>query len=167
MIVDSLLVPQCVYRPGTFTGLMILYESNYIKLHQLIAELEWPNGAVVSSTPRDNDLHAEIVRREPYTTTLRLTYWFDDTGGAQAPDPDIVVRIYHDARLVEAVSSGEAHRHAKLRELAGTCYAELDRRWRLNMLLNKWLDYLFEAGHSLGSVDRAHSEAPVAARSLL
>jgi len=35
MLVDSLLVPQCVYRPGTFTGLMTLYESNYIKLHQL------------------------------------------------------------------------------------------------------------------------------------
>ena len=99
MVVDSLIVPQCVYRPGTFTGLMTLYESNYIKLHQLVPALEWPAAAIVSSTPRDNDLHAEIVRREPYTTTLRLTYWFDDAGIAVA-DPDIVVRIYHDARLV-------------------------------------------------------------------
>ena len=118
MVVDSLLVPQCVYRPGTFTGLMTLYESNYIKLHQLAATFEWPADAIVSSSPRDNDLHAEIVRREPYTTTLRLTYWFYDATAWRAPDPDIVVRIYHDARLVEAVSSGEAHRHAKLRELA-------------------------------------------------
>jgi uncharacterized protein len=154
MLVDSLLVPQCIYRPGTFTGLMTLYESNYIKLHQLASALEWPADAIVSSSPRDNDLHAEIVRREPYTTTLRLTYWFDHAG-VSAPDPDIVVRIYHDARLVEAVSSGEAHRHAKLRELAKTSNGELDRRWRLNMLLNKWLDYLFEVGHSLGAVERA------------
>jgi uncharacterized protein len=156
MVVDSLLVPQCVYRPGTFTGLMTLYESNYIKLHQLVSALEWPAAAIVSSTPRDNDLHAEIVRREPYTTTLRLTYWFDDAGMAVA-DPDIIVRIYHDARLVEAVCSGEAHRHAKLRELAKSSSDELDRRWRLNMLLNKWLDYLFEVGHTLGNTERALS----------
>jgi uncharacterized protein YqiB (DUF1249 family) len=155
MVVDSLLVPQCVYRPGTFTGLMTLYESNYIKLRQLVSELDWPAGAIVSSSPRDNDLHAEIVRREPYTTTLRLTYWFDDACGASAPDPDIVVRIYHDARLVEAVSSGDGHRHEKLRELARSGHSELDRRWRLNMLLNKWLDYLFEVGHSLGGAERA------------
>ena len=156
MVVDSLLVPQCIYRPGTFTGLMTLYESNYIKLHQLAAALDWPADAIVSSSPRDSDLHAEIVRREPYTTTLRLTYWFDDAGVAVA-DPDIVARIYHDARLVEAVCSGEAHRHAKLRELAKGSNAELDRRWRLNMLLNKWLDYLFEAGHSLGGSERSLS----------
>jgi uncharacterized protein YqiB (DUF1249 family) len=156
MVVDSLLVPQCVYRPGTFTGLMTLYESNYIKLHQLASTLDWPADAIVSSSPRDNDLHVELVRREPYTTTLRLTYWFDDAG-VPAADPDIVVRIYHDARLVEAVSSGEAHRHAKLRELAKSSNDELDRRWRLNMLLNKWLDYLFEVGHTLGGTVRAVS----------
>jgi len=157
MVVDSLLVPQCIYRPGTFTGLMTLYESNYIKLNQLATALEWPADAMVSSSPRDNDLYAEIVRREPYTTTLRLTYWFDDADGVAAPDPDIVVRVYHDARLVEAVSSREAHRHTKLRELAFRSNAELDRRWRLNMLLNKWLDYLFEVGHSLTPAERALS----------
>ena len=157
MVVDSLLVPQCIYRPGTFTGLMTLYESNYIKLHQLAAVLDWPADAIVSSSPRDSDLHAEIVRREPYTTTLRLTYWFPEEGGVSAPDPDIVVRIYHDARLVEAVSSAEPHRHAKLREWTRAGRTELDRRWRGNMFLNKWLDYLFEVGHSLGSAERALS----------
>jgi hypothetical protein len=155
MVVDSLLVPQCVYRPGTFTGLMTLYESNFIKLQQLVAALEWPGDVLVSSSPRDHDLYAEIVRREPYTTTLRLTYWFQDGGGTAVPDPDIIVRVYHDARLVEAVSSRDAHRHTKLRELAGSSNAELDRRWRLNMLLNKWFDYLFEVGHRLNSEERA------------
>src|SRR5688572_2567589 len=156
MVVDSLLVPQCIYRRGTFTGLMTLYESNYIKLQQLASAMTWPAETIVSSSPRDKDLHVEIVRREPYTTTLRLTYWFDDAGIAVA-DPDLVVLVYHDARLVEAVSSGETHRHVKRRELAKSSTAELDRRWRLNMLLNKWLDYLFEVGHTLGATDRALS----------
>ncbi len=149
MLVDSLIVPQCVYRPGTFTGLMSLYESNYIKLRQLAAELEWSADAVVSAPIRDHALHAEILRREPYTTTLRLTYWLADDGGSVVAEPDLVLRIYHDARLVEAVTCAESLRHTKLRELARGSHTELGRRWQLNMLLNKWLDYLFEAGHSL------------------
>lgn len=158
MLVDGLIVPQCVYRPGTFTGLMTLYESNYIKLGLLTPTYEWPKDVLVSSSARDNDLYAEIVKREPYTTTMRLTYWFQEADGASLADPDLVLRIYHDARLVEAVTSGEAHRHAKLRELAGNgSSAELDRRWRLNMILNKWLDYLFEVGHSLNGGGHALS----------
>ena len=148
MLVDSLIVPQCIFRPGTFTGLMSLYESNYIKLRSLAGDLDWPAVSIVSVSARDQALHADVLRREPYTTTLRLTYWFDD-GGAAVPEPDLVLRIYHDARLVEAVSSAESHRHAKLREWARAGRTELDRRWRRNMFLNKWLDYLFEVGHSL------------------
>ena len=156
MLVDSLIVPECVYRPGSFTGLMTVYESNYLKLSHLTTEFDWSGWTMVSKSARDNDLHAQLLRREPYTTTLRLTYWFADAGASVA-DPDVVVRIYHDARLVEAVRSGDAHRHAKLRELAKSSNDELDRRWRLNMLLNKWLDYLFEVGHNLSGAGRALS----------
>jgi uncharacterized protein len=148
-LIDSLIVPQCVYRPGSFTGLMTIYESNYIKLRQLTAEFDWPGVSMRSSSPRDSDLHAQLLRREPYTTTLQLTYWFEEPNGVWVPDPDLTLRIYHDARLVEAVGGRDKHSHHKLRELAGGSGAELDRRWRMNMMLNKWLDYLFEVGHSL------------------
>jgi uncharacterized protein len=155
-LIDSLIVPQCVYRPGTFTGLMTIYESNYIKLRQLTAEFDWSGPSMCSSSPRDSDLHAQLLRREPYTTTLQLTYWFEEPNGAWVPDPDLTLRIYHDARLVEAVAGRDKHSHHKLRELAGGSGAELDRRWRMNMMLNKWLDYLFEVGHCLnGSTERS------------
>lgn len=149
MLVDSAIVPQCVYRPGTFTGLMTLYESNYIKLDHLARGFRWAGDRKISRASRDSDLHAEIIRRAPYTTTLRLTYWFRDPDGTFVPDPDLSLQIYHDARLVEAVDGADRHRHAKLRELARSSGTELDRRWRINMMLNKWLDYLFEVGHGL------------------
>lgn len=157
MLVDSLIVPQCVYRPGTFTGLMTLYESNYIKLDQLTTAFDWTGSSMVSASARDRDLHADILRREAYTTTLRLTYWFHEADGVVVPDPDLIVRIYHDARLVEAVTGRDRHCHHKLRELAGGSGAELDRRWRVNMMLNKWLDYLFDVGHSLNRNGRSLS----------
>jgi len=159
VVVDSLIIPECIFRPGSFTGLMTVYESNYIKLSQLMTSFDWQNDAMRSSSPRDCDLHGTVLRREPYTTTLQLTYWFEEPDGIWVPDPDLTVRVYHDARLVEAVAGREGLRHHKLRELASDSSAELDRRWRMNMMLNKWLDYLFEVGHAL----RGHAEEPLRA----
>lgn len=148
MLVDSLIVPECVYRPGSFTGLMTLYESNYLKLDKLIADIQPTDSNWVSSVPGDCDLHLEMVLREPYTSTLKLTYWFDDDARQRVPDPDLTVRIYHDAALVEALGGRQTHRHHVLAALARSHAGELDRRWRLNMMLNKWLDYLLDSGHS-------------------
>lgn len=148
MLVDSQIVPECVYRPGSFTGLMTIYESNYLKLDRLIGDVSPERWEWVSKVPGDCDLHLEYVRREPYTTTLKLTYWFEVGGGERVPDPDLTVRIYHDARLVEAVGARDSHRHHLLRRLAEAHSVELGRRWRHNIMLNKWLDYLLEMGHS-------------------
>ena len=149
MLIDSFIVPQCVYRPGTFTGLMTLYESNFIKLKQLIPDAGAFAGRAVSCSPCDCDLHLELLRRERYTTTLKLTYRFEDVPGEWVSDPDVMLRVYHDAMLVEAVTGcSPSSRHIKLQELAGSTHAlELDRRWRNNILLNKWLDYLLDMGH--------------------
>ena len=151
MLVDSLIVPQCVYRPGSFTGLMTVYESNYLKLHHLIGKFPDRKAIRRSSTPPDCDLHLEVLRREPYTTTLQMTYWFEERSTEHAvervADPDLTVRVYHDARLAEAVAARFVHRHPMLRDLDPARTAELDRRWRINMMLNKWLDYLVDMGH--------------------
>ena len=162
MLVDSLLVPECIYRPGSFSGLMTVYESNFIKLASLFADLDdlSPEGSWVSRGTQDLDLYAEVQQREPYTTTLKLTYWFTEgftegfneglEGAEQqpVPDPDLVLRVYHDARLVEALAGREDHHHAKLREIARRHSLELGRRWRNNIMLNKWLDYLLDMGHA-------------------
>ncbi len=155
MLADSLIVPECVYRPGSFSGLMTVYESNFIKLARLIDDLHelGPESTRVSCCSRDLDLHVEVQLREPYTTTLRLTYWFEEALEAgrpePVPDPDLIVRVYHDARLAEAVAGREDHQHAKLREIAMRHSLELGRRWRNNIMLNKWLDYLLDMGHAL------------------
>jgi hypothetical protein len=146
---DSLIIPECIYRPGSFTGLMTIYESNFLKLKQLTANFTGSVPEIVSSSARDCDVHLTLLKREPYTTTLKLTYWFREADGTVVPDPDLTLRVYHDARLVEAVAGRERHRHHKLREIALPADTELDRRWRINMMLNKWLDYLLDVGHSL------------------
>ncbi len=156
MIADSMIVPQCVYRPGSFTGLMTLYESNYIKLSQLISEFDsFPDAherLAVSCSEEDCDLHLAVKRRRPYTTTLKLTYLFaldepDACPGESIPDPDLWVHIYHDARLVEARRPRVRLTSPMFAATTPAWSRELEWRWQDNMMLNKWLDYLVLRGH--------------------
>lgn len=137
-------------KAGSFRGLMSLYESNWRRLAQLLgpARLRDAPDEVVSAVPEDLDLHLRVADRSPYTTTFRLTYFFDDSDDTDA-DPDITVRIYHDARLAEALSCRRIHhRHRLLGRYATDAQDELARRWQRNVLLNKWLEYCLERGHS-------------------
>ena len=147
MLLDSQLVPQTIVRPRSFVGLMTLYESNFLRLRQLIPEVERLDGYYRSSVAGDCDLHLEILDRSRYTVTLSLSYFFM-VDGTRIADPDMRIRAYLDGYLAEAMSlSGDHHRHAELRRLTRAHRAELDSRWRRNIVLNKWLEYLMDQGH--------------------
>ncbi len=125
---------------------MALYESNYLRLLQLIPELNRLDGYYRSSVAGDCDLHVEILERSRYTVTLSLSYFFveDDV---RIADPDMKIRLYLDGKLAEAMRFSGDHRHSELRRLCRVHRHELDSRWRRNMVLNKWLDYLMDKGH--------------------
>ncbi len=148
MLLDSHLVPETIAKPRSFVGLMSLYESNYLRLFRLIPELERLDGCFRSRVAGDCDLHVEILERCRYTVTLSLTYHFETDDGLLI-DPDMTIRAYLDGKLAEvmAMANGERGRHTTLRQLVRQHRKELDRRWRRNVVLNKWLDYLSEQGH--------------------
>ena len=146
MFLDSQLVPETLVRPRSFVGLMALYESNYLRLLQLVPELERLDGCFRSRVAGDCELFLEVLERCSYTITMSLTYQFDSDDGRIA-DPDVKVRAYLDGRLAEAMSIGVDHQHAELRRLIRRNRRELDARWRRNMVLNKWLEYLSDQGH--------------------
>jgi len=66
------------------------------------------------------------------------------------------VRVYHDARLVEAQEWAHTHEHAALRALRNTVACELDQRWARNIMLNKWLEYCVERGHRFAPAAAKH-----------
>jgi uncharacterized protein YqiB (DUF1249 family) len=133
-------------RPASFVSLMSLYESNYIRLGWLIADLSAIDDAAVSIVTNDCPLHLRVEERSRYTTTVTLTYIFESETAALA-DPDLQIRIYHDARLAEVQSCARWHRHAMLESLRSTLARALGERWLRNIMLNKWLDYCVERGH--------------------
>ncbi len=148
MLLDSQLVPETIVRPKSFVGLMALYESNYLRLLHLIPEIGRLDGCFRSRVAGDCDLHVEILERCRYTVTLGLTYHFECEDGTLA-DPDMKVRAYLDGRLAEVMSIRGEHPHAELRPVVRVHCLELDERWKRNVVLNKWLEYLTDQGHLL------------------
>jgi uncharacterized protein YqiB (DUF1249 family) len=154
MISDALSIVSWRSRPRSFVALMSLYESNYLRLAALAGDLRQLPDARVSRVADDCDLRLSVTERSPYTTSLDLTYLFAPAEGsdaAVATYPDMRVRIYHDARLVEAQEWASQHDHQALRALRGQAERELDQRWARNTMLNKWLEYCIDRGHGFRS----------------
>ena len=134
-------------RPRSFAGLMTLYESNHVRLRQLLGNLRRLPDTAVSSSSRDLDLYLAVEERSRYTTGLHMTYWFESALDRNA-DPDLRLRIYHDARLAEAMSCADAPRHEALRQVWRPASSALEQRWTLNILLNKWLEFCLDNRHA-------------------
>jgi uncharacterized protein len=152
MLNEAVTIVSWRSRPRSFVALMALYESNYLRLGWLAGALASLNGTHRSIARNDCDLLLSVTERTPYTTTLNLTYRFDEpgekSGVAASPDyPDMGIRIYHDARLVEAQEWASAHPSGVLQALRRHAERELDQRWARNVMLNKWLEYCLERGH--------------------
>ena len=156
MFVETIEQRVRLVRPRSFAGLMTLYESNHARLKQLLGNLRRVPAAAVSASPADLPLHLRVHSRSRYTTDLHMTYWFQEHDRSVA-DPDLMLRIYHDARLVEALSCADAPRHVALRGLWRAAVAGMEQRWNLNILLNKWLEFCLDNRHAIYSPEARHA----------
>jgi len=129
--------------PVDFVSLMDMYEDNYIKLRKLIPNVKYINKSGISKSSGHLNLHLQILERSKFTTTLRLSYCFTDNGESRL-EPNLKIRIYHDAGLAE-VMSGKLH-HGKL-VLDHLPADALKQKWQLNRFLSKWLKYCLRQNH--------------------
>ncbi|CAD7854286.1 MAG: hypothetical protein [Olavius algarvensis Gamma 1 endosymbiont] len=127
--------------------LMALCEENYRTLLRLIPDLRSIRGEEYSVVARDQDLFLEVLEQAPYTTLLRLTYYFPHRDGRvhgmPNPDPDILLRAYHDAGQVEVLDL----RQTMLPVHAHHLYSVLETKWKVNLFLSKWLAFCLTRGH--------------------
>lgn len=125
---------------------MTLYESNFIRFGWLVPDLRRISGTVRSVVSGEPQLELSVIEQCRYTTTLGMSYVFDDSGAA-VRDPGLEIRVYHDARLAEARTTIVSPVHPNLRRFCASLPRDSDTRWSCNMLLNKWLEYCAGTGH--------------------
>jgi hypothetical protein len=137
-------------RPRGFVALMSLYESNYLRFLHLAGDPTRLSGTLVSRVDGDCELRLSVLEHMPYTSTLTLTYLLPsgDNGPVERL-PDLRLRAYHDARLLEAdqFRQQQPKEHNTRRQDPRKGERELHQRWTRNMMLNKWLEYCVERGH--------------------
>jgi uncharacterized protein len=146
MLSDQLCPASWRTRPASFVGLMTLYESNFLRLGWVVADLRRLQGRHVSRVPGDCDLELTVLEQSAYTTGITLSYLFRGDDGRRR-DPELEVRVYHDARLAEARGTRAQPAHAVFRWLNAAAPSGAGPRWTNNMLLNKWLEYCADRGH--------------------
>jgi uncharacterized protein len=139
-------------RPRGFVALMSLYESNYLRLVRLCGDPARLQGEVVSRVPGGCDLRMRVLERAAYTVTLSLTHLFDKlpSGAENSPllsYPDVRVRAYCDARLVQAQHWADGPQAVAATRTGSE--REMHQRWVFNSMLNKWLEYCLDLGHRL------------------
>jgi uncharacterized protein len=163
MLLDDTLTPvSWRSKPRSFVALMGLYESNFIRLQWLTGALTSLEGQHRSAVAGDCDLLLNVTERSPYTSTLNLTYLLEGEGPESTNAvryPDMRVRVYHDAHVVEALEWAATHSRSVLKALRSHAERELDQRWARNVMLNKWLEYCVERGHRFSAATRLPAAA--------
>ncbi len=130
------------------TQLMALYEQNYLNMRLLVPGLQSLEcGVYWSELPDCLDLRLTVLERSRYTTTVNMSYVFTRESG-QVDKPDLVIRVYHDARSAEAMSGLIHGDRLTRREVR-----DLQRSWTLNRFLYKWLRYNLHRGHQFNRQD--------------
>jgi uncharacterized protein YqiB (DUF1249 family) len=136
--------------------LMGLCEENYRALLQLAPRLAGLSGVQSSQRSGDACLELQVIEQARYTTTFRLTHVFPSASGHAEwlPEPDAVLKAYHDAGQVEVLD---------LRQTALPIFSHyqspaLQAKWKANLFLSKWLGWCLHNGHRIGpEQDRRNS----------
>lgn len=141
-------------RISRFGWLMGLYAENFALLTRLFEPADLAPGGWVSSVGDGLDLRLDVIEQHRYTSELRLTYAMCDPVSGQ-PDPSAFLRLYRDARQVEATHCYVGRRWQDTLGMFPPPAELLDHRLRMNTFLGKWLHYLGEQGHGVATLARA------------
>ena len=145
-------------RARDLSALMELYELNYIQLRQLIPDLDAIQDHSRSQVPGSLKLYLTVQERAKYTTTLHLTYLFEEAG-VEAPAPDLVVRLYHDAQVAEVISRGARRGRKQAEYDRFHHHYPVETKWRANRFLHKWLGYCLRHGYIFSPAREQLAEA--------
>ena len=129
--------------PKGFVSLMDLYENNYMRLHRLIPDISLLPDNSISHLPGCLSLHMTVLERTQFTTTIYLTYYFEESTQSVA-EPALTLRLYHDAHQAEVLNGHLQHGRQRYDHIPEKA---IKVKWKLNRFLYKWLGYCLYLGH--------------------
>lgn len=151
-----------ILRPkttGRFNSLMELYENNYMLIRLLVPGLrQYQQMTYVSQPDKLLPLELSAIEHSRFTTTFKLTYLFS-SNSRHDREPDLTIRLYHDARACEVMSGLIPAVRTESRRTR-----DLDDGYRLNRFLNKWISYCLRQGHGFALPEIKNAEPQLITR---
>lgn len=91
-------------------------------------------------------LNFDVVQRTPEKLTIALSHYYKHPSGDMIPDPDMMVAIYIDRGMAEALTYQDMYIFTTVYSPDRT-RVDLAAKRSLNVFLNTWLGNLIEQGH--------------------
>ena len=148
-------------RLGRLGWLMGLYAENHTRLVRLFEPGGLAPGRYLSSIGDGLDVHLDVLDQHRYTTELRLSYGLVDPLTGE-PDPSAYLRLYRDARQVEATHCYVGRRWQDVIGMYPPPAELVSHRLQMNTFLGKWLDFLAGQGHGVATLVPAGEAEPLA-----
>ncbi|KAA9133181.1 DUF1249 domain-containing protein [Marinihelvus fidelis] len=150
-----------VLRRPRLKNLQRAQEEIYRQLQLLMPEAVAHHDTFASRVDGSPELRLELLERHPYTHFVRLTYLFGDER-RQRLAPDAHIRVYHDARIAEVTAFDSVQGFNRTAHPWYPVLPLVQRAWRENVALEKWLGYLLGQGHRFDTMTAVDSAIPTA-----
>ena len=126
-----------------------LHQQIYKRLLKVIPHLDGVAEHAKSVVPGYMDLNLDILRRGKDNTVIALSHYFKQNGDMIA-DPDMVIAVYPDRAIAEALSYQDCYRHQEVYSDGGRM-VDIRAKRDLNKFLSQWLNNLRLQGHRINS----------------
>lgn len=131
---------------------MWFYEKNYRFLLRLFPDLADIQQGRHRLSYGQYQLELQVIEYGPYTQFLKLSHSFgDDT--PLVPELRMSVRVYHDARLAEAIGYQGEERLLARYELSGEGLPQYDEKRQANLLLHDCLSMFINRFRQMGRTE--------------
>lgn len=127
-------------------ALMTEMEDNYLLLRQLSHDLRALPDRWVSPEYTGLRLRLQVMERSPYTSTLQLSYELELDNDRHLA-PDLLIRVYHDARLAEVLRCGDRQQPGAGHYDNTRGRQSIHNQLQANRFLHQWLGYCLRQGH--------------------
>lgn len=124
-----------------------LHQRIYKKLLVVIPHLESITDHGKSVVPGYMDLNLDVLRRGKDKTVIALSHYYKQ-GVDMIADPDMVLAVYPDRAMAEALSYQDCYRYQEVYSDGGRL-VDIRAKRELNKFLNHWLTNLRVQGHCI------------------
>lgn len=124
--------------------LMRSYETNYAKLNALLP-VNAQTGDKRCYQAAQMLYQLSVLEVTKYTTLVEVCQSDDEP---VFPLPTMTVRLYHDARVAEVISSGAFRRIEAKYDYPNNQLMQRDEKHQLNLFLGEWLTFCLKSGIS-------------------